>query len=101
MELKILEKIKGIPLVVRIIAGVTLIILGVLFSLIPVIPGFLLVIMGLVFLFSTSARKVKKIQRIRKDIVYLFQDPSWKRWKQKREDLKRHIKELFWKKKKR
>ena len=94
MEYKIFKKIQKIPYFVRIILGVFFMIFGIIAALIPIIPG---AVFGLVIglLFFISARKIKKVIKIRKGLLHLFQNFSKQKLKQKFNDIKLHLKHIF------
>ena len=95
MEYKILNKIQSLrfPRFMRFGLAIILILAGMLFSLIPVIPGTIFVLIGSVMLIS--GKQVVKIIKIRKGIVHLFQNFSWQRVKHKIKDFKTHIKHII------
>ena len=95
MEYRILKRIQqiGFPRALRIGIAVFFILAGMLFSLIPVIPGTIFVLIGAVMLIS--GRQVVKVIKIRKGVVYLFKNFSWKRVQHKMRDFKTHIKHII------
>jgi len=95
MEYRILKKIQhfSVPRWLRVLFGLSLILTGVLLSIFPFVPGFLFVIAGVVFLIP--GRKLRKLVKIRKGIIHLFQNFSWEKLKHKYLDLKKHIKHII------
>jgi len=95
MEYKILEKIQklGFPKWLKIVIAVALILIGIIFAIAPIFPGLIFIIIGVAMLIS--GKKVGKLIKIRKGMVYLFKNFSWQRVKYKINDFKTHIKEII------
>lgn len=101
MEYKIFNKIRNkikIPYIFRLILWVILIIIWVISSLIPIIPWFILVITGILFLIPWKF--IKKIIKIRKWFFYLIKNiGSFQIIRHKIFDIIKHIKDMFKRKK--
>lgn len=98
MEYQFFQKIQKIPRWVRIFFGVLVLIFGIIATLIPGIPG---AIPGIIIalLFFVSARNVKSVRKIRRGLMHLFDDFSRKKVKLKWYDIKRHLKNILFRKK--
>ena len=83
---------------IRVIVAVLFILTGIFCSLIPIFPGTVLVLIGCVLLIS--GKKVTKLIKIRKGVVHLFRNLSWKCIKHKIKDFKTHIRHILEKEKK-
>jgi len=94
MEYHFFQKIQRIPYFVRIFLGIICITLGVITTLVPILPGALfLFTIGLLFL--VSARKVQKVRKIRRGLFYLFKNFSTTKLKHKWYDIKNHLKHII------
>ncbi len=95
MELKIADKIQKIrlPRLIRIIVGTFVILSGIIFSFIPIVPGAFLIIVGAALIIP--GRKIIALIKIRKGIIHLIRNFSLKKLKYKIKDFKAHLKHIF------
>jgi hypothetical protein len=98
MEYQFFQKIQKIPRWIRILLGVIVLTFGIIATLIPGIPG---AIPGVIIalLFFVSARNVKRVRKIRRGLFHLFDDYSQKKLKMKWYDIKKHMKNIIFRKK--
>ncbi|PCI25355.1 hypothetical protein COB57_01355 [Candidatus Peregrinibacteria bacterium] len=93
MEYKIFQKIRTLPLVVRVVLGVVLIIFGSIALVTPLLGAAPAIVVGLLFLIR--AKQIPRVIKIRKSLTYLFQNFEKKIIKQKAQDIKRDFFRLF------
>jgi hypothetical protein len=94
MEYRFFQKLQKIPRWIRVFFGIFIFLLGLIAMLIPGIPG---AIPGIVMalLFVVSAHNIRFVRKIRRGLVHLMYNFSWKNVHLKWYDIKGHLKKII------